>query len=171
MSYDQQSTTEFSTTRKGRMSMGPNQVVVTRTAPGTRMSLGGSQTIMRSNVVSLSFAAPNRPVGEAGKVSKDAVVNVMETRGKEKKDLGDLNSKLASYIDKVKYMEACNKAMTEEIERLRKMKGYTQDRIKDEYEDELKEARATIDQLKKERSPMQAHILSLEDKLETRDQE
>ncbi|KAH3795027.1 hypothetical protein DPMN_148572 [Dreissena polymorpha] len=163
---------EFSTRK--RQSMGPGSVIVQKTAPGVRMSLGGnlgSSMTIRRNVVTSTYAAPNRPVGEAGKVSKESVATVMNTRGKEKRDLGDLNSKLANYIDKVKYMEACNKAMTEEIDRLRKMKGYTQDRVKEEYEEELKEARATIDTLSKEIAPLQAKILKLEDKVDSQQQE
>lgn len=154
--------------------MGPGSVIVQKTAPGLRMSLGGGQgmtTTIRRNVVQSNYAAPNRPVGEAGKVSKESVATVLNTRGHEKKELGDLNSKLANYIDKVKYMEACNKAMTEEIDRLRKMKGYTQDRIKEEYEEELKEARATINTLSKEIAPLQARILKLDDKVDSQQQE
>ncbi|XP_052790612.1 60 kDa neurofilament protein-like isoform X2 [Mya arenaria] len=165
--------TTIETTRK-RQSMGPTQVIVQRSTPGSRMSLGsslGSSSTMRRNVVQSSFSAPTRSMGEAGRVSKESVATVMNTRGKEKKDLGDLNSKLASYIDKVKYMEACNKAMTEEIDRLRKMKGYTQDRVKQEYEDELNEARNTIKTLSKEIAPLQARILALEDKVESKDAE
>lgn len=164
-------TSEIKTVRK-RASMGPTQVIVQKSTPGTRVSYGGPNTLIRRNVVSsTTFAAPNRPVGEAGKVSKESVQTVLSTRGKEKKEMGDLNSKLANYIDKVKYMEACNKAMTEEIERLRKMKGYTQQRVRDEYEDELKEARETIAQLSKELAPLQAKVLALEDKVETKDEE
>ena len=164
-------TTEIKTTRK-RASMGPTAVIVQKTAPGTRMSFGGPGSTIRRNVISSqSFSAPMRAMGEAGKVSKESVQTVMSTRGKEKKEMGDLNSKLANYIDKVKYMEACNKAMTEEIERLRKMKGYTQQRVRDEYEDELKEARETIAQLSKELAPLQAKVLALEDKVETKDEE
>lgn len=163
-------TTEIKTTRK-RASMGPNPVIVQKTAPGTRMSLGPGTTIRRNVIQSTTFGAPNRPMGEAGKVSKESVQTVLSTRGKEKKEMGDLNSKLANYIDKVKYMEACNKAMTEEIERLRKMKGYTQQRVRDEYEDELKEARETIAQLSKELAPLQAKLLALEDQNETKDEQ
>lgn len=161
--------TEIKTTRK-RQSLAPSAVIVQKTAPGTRMSFP-SQTIRRNVVSSTTFSAPNRPMGEAGKVSKESVQTVLSTRGKEKKEMGDLNSKLANYIDKVKYMEACNKAMTEEIERLRKMKGYTQQRVRDEYEDELKEARETIAQLSKELAPLQSKILALEDKVETKEEE
>lgn len=150
--------------------MGPGAVVVQHTPVGTkstRVSIGPGSSFRRSNVTS-SYSTPMlAPQGEASRLSKETVQSVKGIRGKEKKDMCDLNGRLASYMEKVKFLEATNKALAEECEKLRKIKGLTGDRIRDEYEEELKEARDALKEASKEIAPLQAKVMGLEDKVET----
>ncbi|XP_045195495.2 70 kDa neurofilament protein-like isoform X2 [Mercenaria mercenaria] len=164
---------EIKSSRK-RQSMGPSPVVVQHTPVGTkstRVSIGPGASLRRSNVTT-SYTAPMlAPQGEASRLSKETVQSVKGIRGKEKKDMCDLNGRLASYMEKVKFLEATNKGLAEECEKLRKIKGLTGDRIKEEYEDELKEAREALAEASKELAPLQAKVMGLEDKVETVDAE
>ena len=154
-----------------KMSIRPGQIVVQSTPRGS-MGVGGTTMISstrRSNVMGGGFGGGTGmllPTGEASNLSKQAVMTVKGVRGKEKKELCDLNGRLASYLEKVKFLEATNKALSEECAKLRKLKGVTGDRVKELYEGELQECREALQETQKEISPLQAKNLALEDEVD-----
>lgn len=156
---------------KKKMSIRPGQIVVQSTPRGS-MGVGGTTMISstrRSNVMGGGFGGGTGmllPTGEASNLSKQAVMTVKGVRGKEKKELCDLNGRLASYLEKVKFLEATNKALSEECAKLRKLKGVTGDRVKELYEGELQECREALQETQKEISPLQAKNLALEDEVD-----
>lgn len=152
--------------------MAPKGVVVAHTpygATSTRMSFGapGVTVTRRSNVFSQSAGPLLGPAGEASKVSREAVESVKGQRGKEKRDMCDLNGRLAEYLEKVRILETTNKALYEQLEQLRKMKGITGARIKEEYEEELQEARDCLKEAKQQLAEAEAAKLDAIDKAET----
>ncbi|XP_045195543.2 non-neuronal cytoplasmic intermediate filament protein B-like isoform X2 [Mercenaria mercenaria] len=161
---------------KKRYSVASAPIVVQNTKPGTSMSVrtsyGGPMT-RRSNVMmSSSYGGGGLlPSGETAKVSKETVMSVKGSRGKEKKDLSELNGKLACYIEKSRLLEASNRALADENEKLRKLKGITGERVRVEYEEEIKELREALEELRKEFAPLKAELMSKEDLLETKDNE
>ncbi|KAL4219695.1 hypothetical protein ACF0H5_022265 [Mactra antiquata] len=159
-------------TRK-RQSFNPTPVVIQSTPVGVRSSFGGpGMSITRkSNVVSSSRGfgggGMNRPHGEAGRLSKSTMDTLASTRGKEKKDLNELNAKLAGHLENTRYLEAQISSLTAEIERLKNSKGLTQDRVRDEYKDELRAAYDAMAEMKKQIAELKTQNLSLDDKLES----
>lgn len=153
------------------MSMRKSDIVIQNTPRPSMTGRAGDviTTTRRSNVVGSSYGGSGvmLPTGEASSLSKHTVQTVKGLRGKEKREMCDLNGRLASYLEKVKFLEATNKALSEECEKLRKIKGITGERVREEYEEELKEAREALDEANKEVAPLQSKILSLEDKVET----
>ncbi|XP_060591187.1 non-neuronal cytoplasmic intermediate filament protein B-like isoform X2 [Ruditapes philippinarum] len=156
---------------KKKMSMRKGDIVIQNTPRGSMGGVGTmtmSSTSRRSNVMGGGYGGGMMlPTGEASNLSKQAVQTVKGVRGKEKREMCDLNGRLASYLEKVKFLEATNKALSEECEKLRKIKGITGERIREEYEEELKECREALEEANKEVAPLQSKILSLEDKVES----
>nr|XP_061799635.1 vimentin A2-like isoform X5 [Nerophis lumbriciformis] len=69
----------------------------------------------------------------------------LNTRTNEKAELQHLNDRFASYIEKVRFLEQQNAALTVEIEKLKGREG--PGRVAEMYEDEMRELRRQIEAL------------------------
>jgi len=81
-----------------------------------------------------------------------AVMAIKQKRDQEKQVLGQLNDRFAKYIDRVKFLEGQNKKLLAELEELRQHWGEQSRQIRERYEPELLEARATIDDTTREKA-------------------
>jgi len=81
-----------------------------------------------------------------------AVLAIKQKRDQEKQVLGQLNDRFAKYIDRVKFLEGQNKKLLAELEELRQHWGEQSRQIRERYEPELLEARATIDDTTREKA-------------------
>jgi chromosome segregation ATPase len=81
-----------------------------------------------------------------------AVAAIKQKRDHEKQVLHQLNDRFAKYIDRVKFLEGQNKKLLAELEELRQRWGEESRSIRDRYEPELLEARATIDDTTREKA-------------------
>jgi intermediate filament protein if len=90
----------------------------------------------------------------------------LDTRAKEKTEMNVLNERFASYIEKVRFVEAQNKALLAEIDRLKKQKSFDASEIKELYEQEISDSRKIIDDLSDEKAKFDATLVSAQDKLE-----
>ncbi|CAF1667355.1 unnamed protein product, partial [Adineta ricciae] len=75
-----------------------------------------------------------------------------ENREREKRELSHLNDRFASYIERVRYLEALNKKLQLELEHLRGKWGSETGKVKEMYEVEIREARRIIDETSKDRA-------------------
>ena len=147
--------------RKKAPTVSGRTTVITRTAPGS-VGLGSS----RSSMVRTSMGGPKFASGTLAGVSHKGVNEVITVRDKEKKDMQGLNERFASYIEKVRFLEAQNKALLAEIERLKKLKGFDVSEIKELYENELKEFRTIVDDLTNEKAKFDSTLVGLQDALD-----
>jgi intermediate filament protein if len=90
--------------------------------------------------------------GDLGGVKALAVAAIKQKRDHEKQVLHQLNDRFAKYIDRVKFLEGQNKKLLAELEELRNRWGEESRAIRDRYEPELLEARATIDDTTREKA-------------------
>jgi intermediate filament protein if len=81
-----------------------------------------------------------------------AVAAIKQKRDQEKQQLNQLNDRFAKYIDRVKFLEGQNKKLLAELEELRQRWGEESRQIRERYEPELLEARATIDDTTREKA-------------------
>ncbi|UJR26173.1 hypothetical protein I4U23_007517 [Adineta vaga] len=95
-------------------------------------------------------SGPGVPLKPGGKSA--AVVAIQENREREKRELSHLNDRFASYIERVRYLEALNKKLQLELEHLRGKWGSETSKVKDMYEVEIREARRIIDETSKDRA-------------------
>lgn len=81
-----------------------------------------------------------------------AVAAIKQKRDHEKQVLHQLNDRFAKYIDRVKFLEGQNKKLLAELEDIRQRWGEESRAVRDRYEPELLEARATIDDTTREKA-------------------
>ena len=90
------------------------------------------------------------------------VNNIVAGRDKEKKDMQDLNERFATYIEKVRFLEAQNKRLADELNKLKNKWGKETGSIKEMYSVELDEARKLINETEKEKARVEIRNDTLE---------
>lgn len=146
--------------------------VINRGSYGGGGSIGsvGGMTRVSTHSVRSSFGVPFHQ-GVIQDMSQASVGGILQTRSKEKHEMQDLNERFASYIEKVRYLEAQNKALFLQIEQLKKSKGFDPSEIKQMYEQEIAEMRKVIDSLTQEKTEFDVQLVSLQDKLDAEKRE
>jgi intermediate filament protein if len=142
--------------------MTPRHLVINRTST----SSGGpqiSRTVERSMHYGSSMAPPS---GAYALVTSTGVNAVKNSRAQEKKDMQDLNERFAGYIEKVRFLEAQNRKLADELEKLKSKWGKETTQIKAMYQAELDEARKLLDDAEKDKARLEIKVASLEEQLE-----
>ncbi|ESP00732.1 hypothetical protein LOTGIDRAFT_186411, partial [Lottia gigantea] len=109
--------------------------------------------------------------GTYAKLSQDGVTDMKGKRESEKKELQTLNERLGSYIEKVRFLEALNTQLEEELEIYRNQKAVDFKPVKAMYESELEQARKVIDELSAEKGVGDAKIAGFQDLVDSLKQE
>jgi len=139
----------------------PRTTVINRTA----YNPAGQQRMSRSVSYGVS-SQPQITPGAFQTVTSAGVTSVKTTRDKEKKDMQDLNERFANYIEKVRFLEAQNRKLVDELNKLKERWGKETTAIKAMYETELEEARKVINDAEKEKAKLEIRVSSLEEALE-----
>jgi len=143
-----------------RAVIAPRNLVIQRTSAG---SGGGSTRSMIERSSGMHYGAPS---GAYANVTNTGVTAVKTSREREKKDMQDLNERFASYIEKVRFLEAQNRRLADELEKLKAKWGKETTQIKAMYQAELDEARKCLDDADKEKARLEIRVASLEEQLE-----
>lgn len=122
--------------------------------------IGGAGSSYKRTVEISSGHIPSYTAMSSGRVS-----DVKSTREREKRDMQDLNERFANYIEKVRFLEAQNRKLGQELEDLKGKWGKETSAIKQMYETELTEARGVIDETNKEKSKIEVRMQSLQDQV------
>ncbi|XP_062593108.1 retrograde protein of 51 kDa-like isoform X1 [Saccostrea cucullata] len=149
-----------------RRSVKTAPVVNMRTTVIQRTPAGAGHVVSNRSSTSRLSMGPAFSAGTLAGLSHKGVNDVIQTRDKEKKDMQGLNERFASYIEKVRFLEAQNKALIAEIDRLKKLKGFDVSEIKELYEQEIAECRNVIDDLSKEKAKFDSTLVGLQDALD-----
>jgi len=98
-------------------------------------------------------------------LSSAGITDFRGNREKEKKQLQDLNERLASYIETVHFLQTQNKKLEAENEALRNRKEADLQPIRDTYENEIAQARKVIDELSTSKGVSEGKIAGLQDEV------
>ena len=138
------------------------------------------KTTVKSIVISRSSGTRARSSGFGGmsrmsmnldpavysQMSATGIAGFRDTREKEKKEMQDCNERLASYIEKVRWLEAQNKKLEAENEVLRNRKQEDWKPIRDMYEGELDQARKVIAELSSQKGIGEGRLAGLQDEIQ-----
>lgn len=106
-----------------------------------------------------------RPTNVHSTVSTGGLV-LKETRQKEKQQLSELNDRFASYVERVRFLEAQNKKLQMELSILKGKWGQETKQIEKMYQIELDEARNVLNETSKVKDDLQVKLDKSEHDLE-----
>ncbi|KAK6060249.1 intermediate filament tail domain protein [Cooperia oncophora] len=148
------------------------------TQPGGRAPLGGRQA---GNVVCelipygsrdtqdrmLKIVTEMRSGAGSGlsPFGQNAASTIRDSREREKKEMSDLNDRLASYIEKVRFLEAQNRKLATDLDLLRSKWGKDTHNIRNMYEGELADAQKLIEETNRQRKDLEQQIKKMQDEL------
>lgn len=99
------------------------------------------------------------------KMSNAGISDFRGNREKEKREMQGLNERLASYIEKVRFLEAQNKRLEAENEALRSRKQEDWKPIRDMYEGELNQCRELLKQMSTEKGVNEGRLAGMQDEI------
>lgn len=98
-------------------------------------------------------------------LSASAAKSFLEATDKEKKEMQNLNDRLANYIDRVKNLEEQNRKLVQDLEDLRGQWGKDTSEVKIRYSTTLSTARKDIDQAARDKAALDVKVARLRDDL------
>ncbi|KAE9555836.1 hypothetical protein FO519_000921 [Halicephalobus sp. NKZ332] len=103
--------------------------------------------------------------GGASPFGQNVASAVRDSREREKKEMRELNDRLASYIEQVRFLEAQNRKLAADLELLRGRWGKDTTSIKTMYEAEFTTARRLVEDTGKQRGDLDRDLKKLQDEL------
>jgi len=140
----------------------PRTTIITRSSYGGPAS-GGSAVMTRQQQSNMQYSQPGINAGAVQAIAATGVSSVKNARQNEKKDMQDLNERFASYIEKVRFLEAQNRKLADELDKLKSKWGKETTAIKAMYQAELDEARRLLDDAEKEKAKLEIRCSSMEE--------
>ena len=140
----------------------PKNIVINRVSltPGTTMS-----TMQRSRSSTGSFGFGGQlQAGVLGNISHQGVASMKLKREGEKKEMQDLNERLANFIEQARFLEAENKALRDALNKSKK--DFNPEPLKQMYQAEINEAKKLLDDANNDNGNLKVRINTLEDELE-----
>ncbi|GMT33097.1 hypothetical protein PFISCL1PPCAC_24394, partial [Pristionchus fissidentatus] len=137
------------------------------TAPSARAPLGGraGSTATGGRMLKIVTEMSSGHTSGLSPFGQNAASTIRDSREREKKEMSDLNDRLASYIEKVRFLEAQNRKLAADLENLRGKWGKDTHTIRQMFEGELSDAQKLIDDTNRQRKDMETTIKKMMEEL------
>ncbi|MFH4984399.1 hypothetical protein AB6A40_011108 [Gnathostoma spinigerum] len=106
---------------------------ITTTQTFGSMASGGSRIVKSVT----EYGSSSIMSGGLSPFGQNAASTIRDTREREKKEMSDLNDRLASYIEKVRFLEAQNRKLAADLDLLRSRWGKDTISVRSMYEGEI----------------------------------
>ena len=106
----------------------------------------------------LSHTESNYYSNKAISIRPNKSIEAIDTRNKEKQQLKELNEIFASYVERVKFLEASNKKLHIELEALKNRQGNGTKQIEIMYQIELEEAKHVLSDTEKLKNTIESKL-------------
>ncbi|CAI5455312.1 unnamed protein product [Caenorhabditis angaria] len=136
--------------------------------PSARAPLGGRTSTNHTSQDRMLKIVTEMRSGTTSSVSpfgQHAASTIRDSREREKKEMSDLNDRLASYIEKVRFLEAQNRKLAADLDALRSKWGKDTHNIRNMYEGELSDAQKLINDTNNQRKELEGQIRKMQDEL------
>lgn len=130
-------------------------------ASKTRKSMGTPAAAQTPPSTSTPYGSSNPSEKKGTPLSPSRI-----TRMQEKLELQNLNDRLATYIDRVRFLETENNRLSLQVHTSQETVSREVNSIKTLYENELKDARQTLDDTAKEKAQLQIDLSNLKQKFD-----
>lgn len=143
----------------------PKNIVINRVSisPGTTMTQMQRTRSSTTSSANLGLGAQLQS-GVLGNISHQGVASMKLKREGEKKEMQDLNERLANFIEQARFLEAENKALRDALNKSKK--DFNPEPMKQMYQAEINEAKKLLDDANNDNGNLKVRINTLEDELE-----
>nr|BAC66612.1 intermediate filament protein [Dugesia japonica] len=138
--------------------------MASRTTSRSTVTINKSNPATKEYEMRQSYNMNASPFAGSGQIHNN-VSTAVEGREREKRDMQDLNERLANYIEKVRFLEAQNKKLNNELNTLRERWGKEAEKIRILYEIEMDQLKKLLDEAEAARSELIPRINKLEEQL------